>query len=189
MRKTAFCLFFMIAFNPVIAQDTLWFTRTGHVYFLSHTDLIDIDANHYQTGSFLNTQTGEIAFTLLMKSFQFTLPLAEEHFNENYVESEKFPKATFKGKIVDFDPSGLLPGKEYKVVVEGDLTIHGITAPVREQGTLCRTGDEIRAVSKFSILLDTYNIKVPNVVADKVAGVIPIDVNLKYQPYKKPSGK
>ncbi|MCX6227495.1 MAG: YceI family protein [Bacteroidia bacterium] len=189
MKKSILILLLLTLVAPVMSQDTLWFTRTGHIYFISHTDIIDIDANNYQTGSFLNTRSGEMAFTLLMKSFQFTLPLAEEHFNENYVESEKFPKATFKGKILDFDPSKLIPDADYKVIVEGELTIHGITSKVREKGILVRSGNEIRAVSKFTILLDTYNIKVPNIVEDKVAKEIPIDINMKYEPYKKPGGK
>jgi len=189
MIRNIIILLAFFAFTPSMSQDSLWFTRTGHIYFISHTDIIDIDANHYQTASFLNIRSGEIAFTLLMKSFQFSLPLAEEHFNENYVESEKFPKATFKGKILDFDPSKLKPDTEYKVVVQGDLTIHGVTAPVKETGTLQLSGNEIRAVSRFVIRLDTYNIKVPNIVIDKVAKEIPIDVNLKYEPYKKTGTK
>ncbi|TSA38815.1 MAG: YceI family protein [Porphyromonadaceae bacterium] len=189
MSKSGFILLLLTIFTAVKSQDNLWFTRTGHIYFISHTDIIDIDANHYQTGSFLNIASGEIALTLLMKSFQFTLPLAEEHFNENYVESEKFPKATFKGKILDFDPSKLLNDIDYKVVIQGDLAIHGVTSSVREQGILRRSGNEIRAVSRFTIQLDTFNIKVPNIVEDRVAKEIPIDVNLKYEPYKKPAGK
>lgn len=185
MKRAFLIVLILTGLFPVHAQDSLWFTRTGHVYFISHTDIIDIDANHYQTGSFLNVRTGEMAFTLLMKSFQFTLPLAEEHFNENYVESEKFPKATFKGQILDFDPARLIKDTDYKVVVQGDLTIHGITAKVKEEGTLRLSGNQIQAKSKFTILLDTYNIKVPNIVADRVAPEIPIHVDLKYEPYRK----
>ena len=185
MKKTGIILLLLTIFYQADAQDSLWFTRTGHVYFISHTDIIDIDANHYQTGSFLNTRSGEMVFTLLMKSFKFSLPLAEEHFNENYVDSEKYPKATFKGKILEFDPKKLIPDTDYPVIVQGDLTIRGITAPVREPGTLRRTGNEIRAVSKFVIKLDTYKIEVPNIVADRVAGEIPISVKLTYDPYKK----
>jgi hypothetical protein len=189
MKKLMFFLMVLSSLLRGNAQDTLWFTRTGHIYFISHTDIIDIDANNYQTGSFLNTRSGELAFTLLMKSFQFTLPLAEEHFNENYVEAEKFPKASFKGKILDFDPLKLVEDVDYKVVVAGDLTIHGITSAVKEQGVLRKSGSEITATSKFSILLDTYKIKVPDIVADRVAKEIPININMKYQPYKKTGGK
>jgi polyisoprenoid-binding protein YceI len=105
------------------------------------------------------------------------------------VESEKFPKATFKGKIEDFNPSRLMEDADYKVVVKGDLTIHGVTSVVRAEGTLRKSPGEIRAVSRFSILLETYNIKVPNIVEDRVAKEIPIDVNLKFEPYKKPGAK
>jgi hypothetical protein len=189
MKRCVLLFVILIIALTANSQDTLWFTRTGHIYFISHTDIIDIDGNNYQTGSFLNTNSGEMAFTLLMKSFKFSLPLAEEHFNENYVESDKFPKATFKGKIVDFDSAKLIPDMDYKVVVEGDLTIHGVTAGIRESGVLRRSGNEIRAVSRFTIKLDTYKIKVPNIVADRVATEIPIDVNLKYEPYQKSAGK
>ena len=189
MRKCGVILIILTLFHPLRSQDTLWFTKTGHIYFISHTDIIDIDANHYQTGSFLNTRSGEIAFTLLMKSFKFTLPLAEEHFNENYVESEKFPKATFTGKILNYDSSRLIQDIDYEVVIQGDLTIHGVTSTVRESGVLHRSGSEIRAVSKFTILLDTYHIKIPGIVEDRVAKEIPIDVNLKYEPYKKAGRK
>jgi hypothetical protein len=186
-----FSLLLSLLLLPILAsaQDSLWFTRSGHIYFISHTDIIDIDANHYQVASFFNTKTGEMAFTLLMKSFQFTLPLAEEHFNENYVESEKFPKSTFKGKISGYDPARLLPNADYPVEVEGDLMIHGVTAKIKEKGVLRKNGDEIRATSRFNILLDTYRIKVPNLVADRVAKVIPIDVEMIYKPYKKAEAK
>jgi hypothetical protein len=189
MKLTTLIFILLLGFLPVKSQDTLWFTRTGHIYFISHTDIIDIDAHNYQTGSFLNTSSGEMAFTLLMKSFKFTLPLAEEHFNENYVEAEKFPKATFKGKILNFDPLKLVLEMEYKVIVEGDLTIHGVTSRIREEGILTKSGNAIKAVSKFTIKLDTYKIEVPNIVADRVAKEIPIDINITYEPYKKAAGK
>ena len=189
MKYTMLIIILLALILPVRSQDSLWFTRTGHIYFISHTDIIDIDAHNYQTGSFLNIQNGEIAFSLLMKSFKFTLPLAEEHFNENYVEAEKFPKATFKGKILNFDPLKLVPGMDYKVEVEGDLSIHGITSRIREVGVLRKSGNEITATSKFVIKLDTYNITVPNIVADLVAKEIPIDININYGPYKKAAGK
>lgn len=189
MKRLAILFFLSVVPLMASTQDTLWFTRSGHIYFISHTDIIDIDANHYQVGSFFNTRTGELVFTLLMKSFQFTLPLAEEHFNENYVESEKYPKSTFKGKITGYDPARLLSNADYPVEVEGDLTIHGVTARVKEKGVIRKNGDEIRATSRFNILLDTYRIKVPNIVADRVATVIPIDVEMVYKLYQKKEGK
>lgn len=178
----------MLLPSLLFSQDSLYFTRTGHIYFISHTEIIDIDANHRQVGSFLNIKTGELVFTLLMKSFEFTLPLAEEHFNENYVESEKYPRATFKGKILNMSQDDYLVHGEHRVEVEGDLTIHGVTLRVREPGQLTVANGEIRASSRFSIVLDDYKIKVPSIVADRVARVIPIDVVMIYKPYN-PSGQ
>jgi len=185
MKTALTTLILLISSVVALNQDSLWFTRSGHIYFISHTPIIDIDAHHYQVGSFFNIKTGEMAFTLLMKSFQFTLPLAEEHFNENYVESEKYPKASFKGKIKGYNQAMLLSGDEYPVEVEGDLTIHGVTARVSEKGIIRKTGTEIRAVSSFTILIGTYRIKIPEIVADRVATVIPVEVEMIYKPYQK----
>lgn len=189
--KYVFLMLLSVVFQAGVSQgvDSLWFTRSGKIYFISHTDIIDIDATNNQVGSFLNCKSGELAFTLLMKTFQFTLPLAEEHFNENYVESEKYPKSTFKGKILQFDPSRLVEGIEYPVEVEGDLMIHGVTARIKEKGTLKKSGGEIHANSDFSIALDTYKIKVPDIVKDRVAPVIPIKINMIYKPYSKGESK
>lgn len=186
MKKSGLILLLLAFMTSVQCQDDLWFTRTGDIYFISHTDIIDIDANNHQVGSFFNPKTGEIAVTLLMKSFQFTLPLAEEHFNENYVESDKYPKATFKGKALNFDASKILKDTDYKFEVQGDLTIHGVTAPVKVQTLIRRTADAVvKGETKFSVLLDTYQIKVPNLVADRVAKEIPVVVKFTYEPYKK----
>lgn len=167
------------------AQDTLYFTRTGHIYFISATDIIDIDANNRQVGSFLNIRTGEMVFTLLMKSFEFTLPMAEEHFNENYVESEKYPKSTFQGQILQVDEIDLTKPGKYTVDVAGDLSIHGVKKPVQVQGELEVQDGVIRAEAEFSILLKDYKIKVPRIVDDKVAKTIPIRVKMVYKPYRR----
>ena len=84
----------------------------------------------------VDTQTGQVAFTVLMKEFKFPKPLMQDHFNENYVESEKYPKATFNGRLVDFSAGALVKAGPQPVLVEGDLTIHGVTQRVRVPGTL-----------------------------------------------------
>lgn len=167
-----------------LAQEK-YFTRTGHVYFLSHTPVIDIDGNNHQAVSFLNVETGEMVFAVLMQAFEFTLATAEEHFNESYAESHKFPKSKFKGKIqnldeVDFDTPGT-----YNVVVEGDLTIHGETNKVKEKGTLTVKSGTIIGESEFTILIEDYKIKVPRVVSDKVAKEVVIKIKVEYQPYDR----
>jgi len=179
MNKLLFIL--LMTLNLAGFSQDKYITRTGHAYFISHTDIIDIDGDNYQVGSILNIKTGEMIFTVLMKSFQFTLALAEEHFNENYVESHKFPKATFKGKILNIEQIDLTKAGKYSVEVEGDLTIHGETNKIKEKGLLEVKGDKIYATSKFSIALKDYKIGIPKLVADKVAPIIPISINLEYE--------
>ena len=105
----------------------------------------------------------------------------EEHFNENYVESEKFPRSTFEGNIsntdeVDFDE----PGK-YQVKVEGDLTIHGVTRPISTLGELDVHNEGIDARSKIIIRPEDYDIEIPNVVRDNIAKEIEVTINMNYK--------
>lgn len=184
MKKNVLVLTVLFIAICGFGQTTKYFTKSGHIYFISHTDIIDIDADNRQVGSVLDIETGEIVFSLLMKSFEFTLPLAEEHFNENYVESHKYPKSTFKGKIVgadqiDFMKQGIIP-----VLIEGELSIHGVTRKVSEKGELDIQEGKIVGKSQFSINLADYKIKVPRIVEDKVAKTIPLKIEMNYLPYK-----
>jgi polyisoprenoid-binding protein YceI len=105
-----------------------------------------------------------MVFQALIKSFHFDRALMEEHFNENYMESDKFPKSVFKGKIsnlknVDFSKNGT-----YNVTVEGDLTIHDVTNKISTQGTIEVVSGGINANSKFKIVPEDYKITIPGVV-------------------------
>ncbi len=174
---------FLITVCFAFAQK--YYTRQGHIYFISHTEIIDIDANNYQVGSILNTKTGEMVFVVLMEAFEFELALAEEHFNENYVESHKYPKANFKGKITNMDEINFDKNGTYDAIVEGDMTIHGVTNKIKQTGTLEVKDDEIIGESHFKIAVKDYDIEIPNIVEEKVAKIIPIDVNVNYKPYNK----
>jgi polyisoprenoid-binding protein YceI len=165
--------------------QNLFFTKTGHVYFMSHTDAIDVDGNNNQVTSFLNIETGEIVFQLLMKSFKFTLATAEEHFNETYMESDKFPKASFKGLVTNLKDINLKNNGEFKAMVRGDMTIHGVTKPIEQEGTITVKDGRITAVSAFKISIDDYGIKVPNLVEDRVAKIVDVKIDVEYLPYTK----
>jgi polyisoprenoid-binding protein YceI len=120
-----------------------------------------------------------------MKSFKFDRALMEEHFNENYAESDKFPKASFKGKItnlaaVDFKKSGT-----YNVDVEGDMTIHGVTKPQTAKGTIEVKGENLLAKAKFNISLKEYGIVIPDLVKDKILDSMEITVDMDYALMKK----
>ena len=160
-------------------------TKNGHINFYSHTAMEDIKADNNQVASILDIATGEMVFNVLMKSFRFDRALMEEHFNENYVESDKFPQAKFKGKItnlsaVDFKKAGV-----YNVDIEGDMTIHGTTKPIKANGTLEVKDDHILGKSKFQIKAPDYNIAIPSVVKEKFAESLDVTVDMDYAPMKK----
>ncbi|HBS87299.1 MAG: hypothetical protein A2W91_03695 [Bacteroidetes bacterium GWF2_38_335] len=183
--KGIFIITFLLALTVqnLRAQEK-YYTNTGHVYFISRTDILNIEGTNDKMISFININTGEMIFGVKMKAFEFKLPLAEEHFNENYVESEKYPNAKFKGKILNFSEVNLKKEGKYEVEAEGDLEIHGVTRKIKEKAMLLVKENKIVATCSFSINISDYNIKVPKLVEDKVAKEIPIELRLEYIPYK-----
>ena len=97
----------------------------------------------------MDPATGEIAFNLLVKSFEFKIALMQEHFNENYMESDKYPKASFKGKITNLDKINFKKDGVYPAEVIGDLTIHNVTKPLTAKGTLEVKGGTVTATCKI----------------------------------------
>ena len=108
----------------------------------------------------------------------------EEHFNENYVESGKYPKATFAGRITNLDAVDFKKNGTYKVNVKGNLTIHGETNEVEVPGTLTVESGKIKANAVFNVAPDDYKIEIPKLVKDKIARQIKVTVNMNYQPLK-----
>ena len=176
-------VFFFLIFSA-IAQD-VFFTRTGHIYFISHTEAIDIDANNYQVASFLDIATGKIQCAVLIKSFEFTLATAKEHFNESYMESEKFPKATFKGEIINLEEINIEKPGVQKIIVRGEIVIRGISKNIEVTAELTVKENEIIARSEFVLEIADFNIRVPKLVEQRVAKQIAVTVNMVYSPYKK----
>jgi polyisoprenoid-binding protein YceI len=170
--------------QSAFGQD-LYFTKTGHIHFMSRTDAINIDGNNNQVTSFLNTTNGEMVFQLLVKSFKFTLATAEEHFNDTYMESDKFPKSSFKGNITNLTDIDFSKNGTYKAIVKGDLTIHGVTKPIIQEGKITISEGKMNAESTFILNIKDFNIKVPKMVEDRVAKSVDVKVNMEYLPYKK----
>ena len=160
-------------------NDTL-ITRTGHINFYSDAKMEKITGDNYQVGSSLNKSTGDLVHSMLVKSFEFKNAKMGEHFNENYMESDKFPKSTFKGKIKDISKVNFSKDGTYKVVANGDLTIHGVTKNVTTNGTITVKGGEVKTNSVFIIAIKDYNITVPGAVTGKIAEEIKITVDVTY---------
>lgn len=178
MRSIIFIIMLLSATYSISAQK--YISKNGHVWFYSHTPVEDIKAHNRQVVSILDTEDGTIQFSMLIKSFEFKIALMQEHFNENYMESDKFPKAGFKGKIenlseIDFKKEGTYPAE-----VKGDLTIHGVTNPVSTSGTLTVSGNNIITKAKFIVIPKDYDIEIPSVVENKIAKKIEVNVDVTY---------
>jgi len=180
MKRIVFFLTFTFLFFSVNAQKFM--TRNGYIGFYSHTAMEDIKGDNNQVASVLDISTGEIVFQVLIKSFHFEKALMEEHFNENYMESEKFPKSTFKGKITNLSAVDFSKNGKYDVVVEGDLNIHDVTNKVTAKGSLEVITGGINANSKFNIVPEDYKITIPGVVRDNIAKNLEVTVAMKYTP-------
>src|SRR5215207_9212501 len=125
-----------LVFSSIIHGQGKFYTKTGNISFFSKTDLEDIDAHNRSVTCVLDTKTGNVQFSVLMKGFEFKKALMQEHFNEDWIESDKYPKGEFKGQIannatIDYTKEGTYPAK-----VNGQLTIHGETKEVETDGTL-----------------------------------------------------
>ena len=133
----------------------------------------------------LDISTGQLQFSMLIKSFVFERSLMEEHFNENYLESDKYPKAEFKGTIQDNKGVNYTKDGTYNVQVKGTLQIHGVTQTVDVPGKIIVAGGKIQATAEFRIKLSDYKVKIPGLVADKVAETASINVDCQLEPLKR----
>jgi len=148
-----------------------YMTRTGKVKFdaTTKTSPEKIAGVNNEVASIVDPTNGAIVFQIFVKSFKFEKELMEEHFNENYMESDKFPKAEFKGNIANNNEVNYGKDGSYKATVTGKLTIHGTTNDVSIPGTIEVKGGKLKLISKFSVKLADYKITVPSLVADKLA--------------------
>lgn len=116
-----------------------------------------------------------------MRSFEFRKALMQEHFNENYVESDKYPRATFNGEIIEADQLDLTDAKDNMVKVKGSLTIHGVTHPIETTGNIKAGNGKLILIANFEIQISDYKISIPSLVKDKVSNKVRIFVNCSLQ--------
>jgi hypothetical protein len=178
MKKILFILLSVGLFQVAGAQK--YISKTGHIWIYSYTPMEEIEGHNRQVVSILDPVSGDLQYTLLVKSFEFRVALMQEHFNENYMESDKLPKSSFKGKItnlnkIDFKKDGIYPAE-----VSGELTIHGVANPVSTTGTIEVKGPSITARAKFTVSPKDYNIIIPSLVENKIAKTIDVNVDVPY---------
>lgn len=166
------------------ANGQRYITKNGYIKFYSETPIETIEAHNQQVSSALDMSTGDFVFKVLMKSFSFEKALMQEHFNENYVESDKYPNATFQGKILDIENLDFTTGSELEVLVEGDLTMHGITQKIKEKGTFLVGEDKLSGTSVFMVKPADYDIKIPTPVVNNIAEEIEVTVQIELDKYE-----
>lgn len=174
-------LFFLV-FTLLITTATYsqrYITKTGHVWFRSEAPFEEIEAHNNQVNAMLKTKSGSIVFTVLVKSFIFEKALMQQRFNENFVESEKYPEATFKGKVTNIDAVDFTKPGTYDTKISGKLTIHGITRHKDVTAIFEVKPDMIHGKSKFYILTSDYDIIFSGLLAGSVAIEIEMNVDIE----------
>ncbi len=154
----------------------LYTTKNGFIGFYSKTPFEDIVAENNQVYAIMEASKKTIAFSVLLRGFQFKKELMQQHFNEDYVESDKYPKATFTGSFTgaDLSKQGI-----YDVKVKGVIMLHGVSKPFTTNATISVEEKGFHLVSSFDLLPGDFNIRVPSLVRDKIAKQIHVEVNSK----------
>jgi hypothetical protein len=179
MKKNFLSAIILLAASS-IATAQKYYTKNGNISFFSKTNMENIKADNNQVLSVLNVQTGELQFSVIIKSFHFEKALMEEHFNENYLESDKYPKSSFKGTVADVSKVNFTTDGTYPVAVSGDLTMHGVTNKVSTKGKIVVKGGKITGTSVFTAALADYKIVIPKLVENNISKTIEITVNCLY---------
>lgn len=172
MKKLIILLAIVMLGTTADAQK--YMTRNGVISFYSKTSLEDIKATNNQVYAIVDAASKNVAFTLLMKSFLFDKELMQEHFNEKYVESDKYPKASFTGSYTG-DVNTAKDGT-YNVTVKGQLTMHGVTKPVEAPATIQVRNGHLISKCSFLVAPADYNISIPSLVKDKIAKQLDVSV-------------
>lgn len=154
----------------------------SNIRFFSDAPMEDIEATNTSSTSIIDTEKMTMVIVVPIRSFEFQKKLMQEHFNENYLESDEYPKAVFKGKITGWDGSN---ANELPAKAEGTLEIHGVTNDVTIEGMLTKEGDELRLSTEFAVRLEDYDIEIPKAVFYKIAEEVVVTASFSYSPYTK----
>lgn len=186
MKQIILLLAFLSTASCLPAQDII-FTKTGKIGFdaTSPASPEKIAGTNKSVTCVVDTKKGDMQFSLLMKGFEFERALMQEHFNENYVESSKFPDAKFKGQITNNSSVNYAKDGTYPVKVKGTLTMHGVTNNVETDGKLVVAGGKVTASADFNVQLADYKVTIPQLVSDKVSKTAKISVDCQLEPLKR----
>jgi hypothetical protein len=162
---------------PATAQR--YTTEKSFISFFSDAPIEDIKAENVKAVSLFNVANGDLAFSVSIKDYQFKKALMQEHFNEKYMESEKYPKSTFQGKINGFNPQA--KGIQHVSAI-GKLMIHGVTKDVTIKGTIEKLADKLNMKSSFIVKPEEYNIVVPELLRNNIAEQVEVTIDFVFKP-------
>lgn len=180
-------LWLLAAVSLVCATATFaqrYFTRDAKIQFNSDTPMEKIEAVNKSGTAVLDIANGRMEWKVLIKNFIFEKALMQEHFNENYMESTKFPNATFKGELVSPDAVNFTKDGTYKVKTKGTMMIHGVQKEIEVPGTITVSKGMVSIQSDFVLAVADYNIAIPSVVREKIAKEIAVAVTATLDPMK-----
>lgn len=182
MNKKTLSIKFLCACGCLILSQVgnaqKYISKENHISFFSSAPLEDIEAHNYKSTSVFDIESGKIAFSVPIKSFDFEKSLMQEHFNENYLESGKYPKAKFVGTVSGYDDK--VSGKQ-KVEAKGTMEIHGVNKEMTVSGELEFVSDGIIITTKFPITVADHKIKIPGVVAQNIAEIVEVNGTFNYK--------
>ncbi len=170
----------LLPLSPTLAQK--YISESSSILFFSKATIEDIAAKNEKAVGMLDVASLDVAFSVPVKEFVFEKSLMQEHFNEKYMETEKYPKATFQGKITGFAAGS---GGAQTVRAQGKLTLHGVTREVDIPGTLETKGDRIVLSAKFIVTLEDYQVKRPQVLWKNIAETVEVTVDFTLKPHEK----
>ena len=181
--KRALYSFLIIVLSAYYVAGQVFIAKSIAVRFFSEATIENIDATNMRVSSLLDTSTKQLVFQIPITAFEFDKDLMKEHFNENYLESEKFPKGSFDGKInedIDFGKAGV-----YKASVTVILKIHGVDRERTINGEITIVDGVISLSGKFIVVLQDHNVKIPKILISNVAEEVEVTIQATYRPYKK----
>jgi polyisoprenoid-binding protein YceI len=167
-----------------VTAQTKYIDRSGKASFFSSAPMEDIEAHNGQAVSVLDIKTGEIVASMLMKSFNFRKALMEEHFNENYIESNKYPKANFKGKVTNIEQLDVTRNGSCTLHIDGEITLHGVTKKIGVKADALVENGTIKAKAVFPLAVADFKIEIPRLVRSNIAKEVEVTVSFNYQPMK-----
>jgi len=183
MKTNLLILIFLFTTIGVFAQGK-YIAKNAYISMYSSTPMEDILGESNEAVTILDSENGEIVVQALITTFHFKRALMEEHFNENYMESEKFPKTKFKGKIEGFDKA-MLNGPVVEIKITGTLNIHGVDKNITVPGTIGIESGKLLGNAKFKVTPEEFGISIPSVVREKIAKEMTITVKATYLPYSQ----